>query len=174
MAALVEALRTVHPDLHPLPAPAVVTGEWVRWKCRYGCPRYGRGFGCPPLAPAPEETRRLLAEYGLAVLARFQPVPGPIHVQRPAWQKTVVELETRAREAGRYRALAFGFSPCTLCRRCAAEEGGTACRHPGLMRPSMEAVGIDVFATVRGAGLTCEVAPDRDCPPAHYGLLLIE
>ncbi len=27
---------------------SVVTSEWVRWKCQFGCPVYGMRHCCPP------------------------------------------------------------------------------------------------------------------------------
>jgi predicted metal-binding protein len=38
----------------------IVISQWVRFKCRYGCKGYGKHFGCPPYAPSPDETRRMV------------------------------------------------------------------------------------------------------------------
>ena len=46
----------------------VVTAEWVRMKCQYGCGGYGRCLTCPPHSPTPRQTRRLLDEYETAYL----------------------------------------------------------------------------------------------------------
>ena len=48
-----------------LPPDQVVTAEWVRWKCLYGCDVAGRCRTCPPRSPSPDETRRLLDEYAV-------------------------------------------------------------------------------------------------------------
>jgi predicted metal-binding protein len=48
------------------------------------------------------------------------------------------------------------------------------CRHPDLARPSMEAAGIDVFATVRAAGLPIEVVRSTDSPQNYYALILVD
>ena len=40
----------------------IVVSQWVRFKCRYGCKGYGKHFGCPPYAPSPDETRRMVNE----------------------------------------------------------------------------------------------------------------
>ena len=40
----------------------VIVAEWVRFKCRFGCKGYGKHMSCPPYAPPPAETGRLLSE----------------------------------------------------------------------------------------------------------------
>jgi len=54
----------------------IVVAHWVRFKCRYGCKGYGKHFGCPPYAPSPEETWKMIGEYTTALLVRFDGVPG--------------------------------------------------------------------------------------------------
>ncbi|MFY9194559.1 MAG: DUF2284 domain-containing protein, partial [Methanoculleus sp.] len=50
-------------EVRQISASDVVTAEWVRFKCRFGCKGYAKHLSCPPYAPTPAETRRLLAEY---------------------------------------------------------------------------------------------------------------
>ena len=79
--------------------------------------------------------------------------------------------------AGYYKAFALACGPCWLCKTCgAARRGGgpAACKHPDLARPSMEAAGIDVYATARAAGLPIEVVTLQQCPQNHYVLVLVE
>src|SRR5690606_3282217 len=57
-------------------ASDVAVAEWVRFKCRFGCKGYGKHMSCPPYAPTPAETRRMLAEYTTGILLRFEGVPG--------------------------------------------------------------------------------------------------
>ena len=42
---------------------SIVTAEWVRMKCQFGCPGYGGRLSCPPYAPTPEVTRRVIDSY---------------------------------------------------------------------------------------------------------------
>ena len=84
--------------------------------------------------------------------------------------KIVGPLERHIFLAGFYKALAFGAGPCRLCRECNAE----VCRHSDKARPSMEACGIDVFATVRANGFSVEVLSDEGDSQDYYGLVLIE
>ncbi|MGV8119458.1 MAG: DUF2284 domain-containing protein [Candidatus Xenobiia bacterium LiM19] len=47
-------------------------------------------------------------------------------------------------------------------------------RNAHLARPSMEACGIDVYATVRKHGFSIEVVKDRSQPKHYYGLVLVD
>ena len=139
----------------------VVTGEWVRWKCRYGCGGYGRRLTCPPHSPTPGETRALLGGYRLGVLAHWT---GEL---RPS--ASMVAVEREAFLDGWHQALALGEGPCRLCEACNLER----CAHPQEARPSMEACGIDVFATARAQGLPIHPLRERNEPHNLYGLLLL-
>jgi len=50
-------------QVHEIVPDGIVVSQWVRFKCRYGCRGYGKHFGCPPYAPSPDETRRMVDEY---------------------------------------------------------------------------------------------------------------
>lgn len=144
-------------------APAdVVTGEWVRWKCQFGCGGFGTSLVCPPHTPRPAETRKLLDGYTRAVL--FESPPGQT-------KKIAVELERKLFLSGLYKAFGMGAGPCGLCETCTFQEG---CRHPHQARPSMEACGIDVYATARKQGYTINVTRTRRDPQHYFGLVLIE
>jgi len=143
-------------------ADSVVTAPWVRLKCQFGCGGWNSSLCCPPHSPAPEETARVIACYKRALLVHSR---GKI---RPT--KIVVPLEREIFLAGYYKALAFGSGPCRFCRECNME----ACVHPDEARPSMEACGIDVFATARANGFPIEVVRDETDPQHYYGLVLIE
>ena len=54
----------------------IVVSQWVRFKCRYGCKGYGKHLGCPPYAPSPDDTRRMVDEYSSGLLLWFEGVPG--------------------------------------------------------------------------------------------------
>ena len=141
---------------------AVHTASWVRWKCQFGCDGFGSSLVCPPHTPTPDQTRRMLDDYRRAVL--FE---APHRRVKPI----AVALERELFLAGYYKALGLGAGPCSLCATCAMEAG---CRHAEEARPSMEAVGIDVYATARGAGFTIDVVRDRTDPQHYFGIVLIE
>lgn len=183
----------------------VVVADWVRFKCRYGCKGYAKHLSCPPYSPSPEETRRMLAEYDHALLLRFDGVPGrenarpedvpedfhPWYRDLILWvNRTVHLLEKTAFYDGFYKAFGFGAYPCIYCDHCVAEETGGVvdeslrrkCRHMDLVRPSMEAAGMDVFATARKVGWEVRTIPCKDLEYGRVtrfdlmsvGLLLLE
>jgi len=147
----------------PVPPSDVVTGEWVRLKCQFGCDGYGQSLKCPPHSPPPATTRKALDDYDTAIL---------LHLPKD-WrqmQKIVATLESEAFFMGYHKAFALGAGPCSLCDTC---DLTYPCKHHKEARPSMEACGIDVYRTARNAGLPIEVARDRDCATNYYGLLLV-
>ncbi len=79
--------------------------------------------------------------------------------------------EKEAFKAGFYKAFALWAGPCALCGAC-LEEG--ICRNPGDSRPSMEGSGIDVFETVKRAGLTLRTLSDKGDFIKYFGILLLE
>ena len=139
----------------------VETGTWVRWKCQFGCDGYASSLMCPPHSPAPVETRRMLGEYRQAVL--FEAPPGQS-------KQIAVQLERALFLEGCYKAFGLGAGPCNLCESCAFDEG---CRHAEQARPSMEACGIDVFATARKHGFTINVVRHYKEPQHYFGLVLV-
>lgn len=189
------SLKEIHQDIRLISTEIVVVGEWVRWKCRYGCRAYGKHLCCPPYAPEPEETRRLLEDYDFAVLARFSPTPTPGYEPRrlhhylwdslTSLHKTIFELERQAFLMGCYKAFGMGAMPCTFCETCVAEEkiargeapapaDAVLCRHKEMMRPSLEACGIDVFATLRNAGYDLKVLRSYQERFSLFGMVLLD
>lgn len=146
----------------------VAVREWVLLKCKFGCEGYGKCYTCPPNSPAPEQTRRLLAEYERALLLHHA---APARSKRPLdLSKLVAEIERTAFLDGFYRAWAMGCGPCSLCRDCPPE----GCRHPRKARPSMEACGVDVFGTARAASFSIDVVRGRDDAWDRFALVLLD
>jgi predicted metal-binding protein len=142
----------------------VATAPWVRLKCQFGCDGYAQCLVCPPFTPTPEQMREVLDAYRRAIL---------IHFERYADVKsTIVELERYIFLRGAWKALGLGAGPCYLCKSCPTRQG--KCRHAEQARPAMEACGIDVFTTVRSAGLPIEVISDARACPNYYGLVLVD
>lgn len=193
--SLLSDLRILHPDIKPISAEKIVVADWVRFKCRYGCRAYGKHLCCPPYVPTPEEMRKVVTEYSTAILAKFETAPGPgndpKHTHHYLWNsvtylhKTIYELEKKAFLSGYYKALGFYAMPCTLCETCVIEEklakGEDArpldtfkCRHKDIMRPSMEACGVDVFKTLEIAGYSPQVLKSYSESLALFGMVLLE
>ncbi|WP_292729413.1 DUF2284 domain-containing protein [Methanoculleus sp.] len=187
IARLSSLARERGAEARRIAAHDVVVAEWVRFKCRFGCKGYGKHMSCPPYAPAPADTRRLLAEYSTALLLRFEGVPGhpdlkpeeipldfhPFFRDLILWVNSTVRLLEKTAFYDDYpKAFGFGGYPCIYCehRHCVAEEHEGVvdesirrlCRHMDLVRPTMEGAGIDVFSTARKVGWDLHVVPCRD------------
>jgi predicted metal-binding protein len=145
-----------------IPAAAVAVGEWVRWKCQFGCGCYGTRRSCPPHSPTPESTRRALACYRRAILLEGG--------SRPV-RETVADLEREVFLAGFHQAFGMASGPCHLCKQCRLEG---PCRFPERSRPAMEACGVDVFATVRAAGWELRVVRSEQETAHYFGLVLVD
>jgi predicted metal-binding protein len=143
----------------------IVLGEWVRWKCKYGCPSYGMWLTCPPYSPTPSETRALLREYNRALLFRMKPDKGKM-------LKSLADLESKIFLRGHRKALAFSGGHCNLCRVCNIRSG--KCRKPEIARPSMEACGIDVFETARKAGYEISILKNKKSTFTYFGMIIVD
>jgi predicted metal-binding protein len=66
----------------------IVVSQWVRMKCMFGCPDYGRNASCPPNVPSVTECRAFFDEYHTAAVFHFaKSVDKP--EQRGAWSRKV-------------------------------------------------------------------------------------
>lgn len=165
MDLAIEELKSGGADIAVGISPSsIITAAWTVMKCRYGCPEYGRNLCCPPFAPSWREMADILACYERAILFRVHDMA----VGTPLAVSVCAGLFRR----GYYKALAFGTGPCHKCSVCAGKQG--ACPQPYDTAPSMEACGVDVFATVRANGI--EVAPYAapDAVPDCFGLVLVD
>ncbi len=148
-------------------AEAIPVDERVTLKCRIPrCFGYGVGAQCPPNTLKPSELRELLAKYQWAVFF-VKDIPAEIITRDKATIKervevyrqayTIVsEIESMAFYHGHYLAFGLAAGSCrhTFCGQqesCVAMEG-EKCRFSLVSRPSMEAVGIDVYNMVASAG----------------------
>ncbi len=171
----------------PFKAKGVVVDERVRLKCLAPiCDDYGLNLMCPPHIIGVQEFREILTKYDWAILIQIEePVPtemkkeieqtddvaalyknakflgiysesfDPIKVRL---QHVVDKVEAQAFTLGYRFATGFIAGSCELCSECVARSNPQEpCRHPFRARPSMEAVGIDVFKTAENAGLPFDI-----------------
>lgn len=120
--------------------------------CRQ-CDGYGRRWCCPPLAAALES--RLLSYTKVTLMAcvmtlgeNDEPVSRAMELMRPEILRVNRRLIEQERLTG---GLATGFAGnCAFCgdEPC-TRSSGQPCRHPELVRPSLEAFGFDLVATAR-------------------------
>ena len=149
-----------------IPADWVQIDERVRLKCAIPlCPYYNKSIHCPPHTPSVEFMRKAVERYQHAILFALDVIPAECFSDRSKkqaaakWSKKTFEivgrLETLAFGRGYYLAMGYGQASCkkALCRQetCLVLEGGK-CPYPLKARPSMEAVGMDVFGLVAKTG----------------------
>jgi predicted metal-binding protein len=153
----------------------IVVAQWVRMKCLFGCPHYGRIAACPPNTPPVQECARFFGEYSEGILFHFaKAVPQPD--DRHAWTReldlAMLQVERDVFLAGHPKAFLLSISSCHHCPECPAERA--ACLNPKAARPAPEGMAVDVFSTVRQYGYPIEVLTDVGAEMNRYGFLLIE
>ncbi len=163
------------PDYRWIDPREIVVAQWVRMKCMFGCSGYGRNASCPPSVPPVDECRRLLGEYEHGVILHFtKAVEKP--EDRHEWTRGVNEgllaLERAVFLAGHRKAFLLFMDSCGLCPKCSGVR--QECNKPRSARPTPEALGVDVFTTVRQAGFPIEVLTDYGQTMNRYAFLLIE
>jgi len=160
-------------------ADKIVVDERVQLKCRYPpCYFYGRNRMCPPFTPTAKEFRECLSRYHYGILIQIKALitdEVKAHIQRPdaklsklmmnkifvkerltgffpIWKKLLnvtSKVEGEAFKRGYYLSLGLSAGTCPLCDVCNPK---LPCKHPFAARPSMEAVGIDVYKTAKNVG----------------------
>ena len=161
LASAIKGLGFV--DVLPIPVENIHIPDWADQKCRFGCDRYGSP-NCPPHTVSPENTRAFIRDYRFALLLEGAPPTGE-------FQKRVLQAEKEAFKAGFYKAFAYWAGPCSICASC-VKDGD--CRNTKDARPSMEGAGIDVYETVRRAGIGLRTLDSRSGFVKYFGLLLVE
>jgi predicted metal-binding protein len=147
---------------------SVVTAEWVRMKCQFGCSGFGLSLCCPPRTPSPDTTRKVLDSYEKGILLHRSLRKGE---RSKMLNEIMVRLEIEIFLGGYYKAWSMGSGPCRLCKEC---DLAGSCRHGLEARPSMEACGIDVFKTARDNGFHIEVVKTHDDERNAFALILVE
>ena len=149
-------------DAGVIKAEDIVVDERVRAKCRYPtCSNYNTNMNCPPHTPDADEVRTLLGKYRYAILFKIDVTSGVMDAFKTAnrhmYLDMVWRLESEAFYDGYYFAAGFGGASCKdiLCPKLECQAVvGKGCRYEYRARPSLHAMGIDVFATAARAGWT--------------------
>ncbi len=153
----------------------IVVSQWVRMKCEFGCPSYGRQASCPPNNPTVEECQRFFNEYHRALVLHFQKV-APEKAERKAWSaRTNLKLVNMERDVfitGYPKAFLLFMDCCEICAECVPDRA--SCKEPKLSRPSPEGMAVDVFSTVRKLGYPINVLTDPTQMMNRYAFLLVD
>jgi predicted metal-binding protein len=150
-------------DVVLINSAGIVVDERVRLKCQVPvCDSYNKNLMCPPYVPSVAEFRETLKCYKKAILLQVSAELNETSASAPTEEvflpaRKLHDLvnvgEKEAFTQGFRFAAGFIGGCCRLCDECVAIHGGTHCRVPFKARPSMEAMGIDVMATVEKVGL---------------------
>ncbi len=168
--------------------------ERVVLKCQIPrCFGYGTSVHCPPHTLKPAELRDMLKGYEWAVFFTLDVSPevivrdrATIREREASYRKIfeiVNEIESMAFYDGHYLAFGFGAGSCrhTFCsnqENCQALEG-KRCRISLRSRPSMEAVGIDVYKLAAATGwdiypIGSNAKPEEICKGTLAGIVIIQ
>jgi predicted metal-binding protein len=114
----------------------------------------------------------MLEDYSKALIMVYDIPPQPKERRiRRKMRKQIGSLEREMFLDGHYKAFGMASGPCNLCRTC---DTAQPCKYEDLARPSMEACGIDVYATLANGGYKLEVVKSRDQTCHYCGLILID
>jgi len=175
-------------------ASDIPVDERVTLKCQIPrCFGYGTGANCPPHTLKPAELREILKRYQWALFF-IKDVPSRVIVRDrdtieervAAYQdvfKIVNSIESMAFYDGHYLAVGFAAGSCrhTFCgqeKTCQAM-AGERCRFSLRSRPSMEAVGIDVYRMVARAGwdiypIGCNARAEEVAKGTLAGIVIVD
>ena len=166
--------RHAFSDFRWLDPAKIVVAEWVRIKCQFGCPHYGKAAPCPPNTPSVDACRRFFSEYQHAIIFHLQ-IAEPETKARHAWSarthRTLVALERDVFLAGYPKVFALFTDACHLCDECVPRR--PECREPALARPSATGMAIDVFGTARSLGYQIEVLAGPTSPADYFAFLMV-
>lgn len=153
----------------------IVTGQWVRMKCMFGCENYGKKACCPPNTPSVLECRQFFNEYVRGVIFHFaKAVDKP--ADRRAWARDVnqrlLSVEREVFLMDYPKAFCLPMSSCNICDECAKVLED--CKDPKSARPSPESMAVDVYTTARNYVFPINVLTDYKQTMNRYAFLLIE
>jgi len=172
----IEAIARAHgfDDFRWTSGKDVEVRQWVRFKCMFGCGSYGKRAGCPPAVPPIAECRELFLEYQNILIVQITAQVGPADLV--SWSRKInlalLPLEREVFLAGYPKALLLFMDECRLCDECPPTRA--ECKNPVMARPCPEALGVDVFSTVRDAGFQIDVVTDFKQEMKKYAFLLVD
>ena len=132
-------------------------------KCRFGCPRWGRFWTCPPhLELSPQAFMEAFSNYDQALLLKCTNFQESQEISLALEKDAMLNYDCR---------FSMAMVLCVKCKECAWPE---PCRYPHLARPAMDAYGIDIGKTVAQVGLKVEFDPAGKLIPGCFSLVLLD
>ena len=155
-------------DAKIIPSDDVIIDMRVRAKCHYACEDFATNANCPPYVFDIPQVREMVDSFRYAIIFKLELPPELIAGDLTDEQikerrkyalkryEIIGRLELEAFDDGYGLALGFAGGPCSkyLCQglECSAIKEGGTCRYPMLSRPSMEAMGMDVYSMATNVG----------------------
>jgi predicted metal-binding protein len=152
----------------------IVVAHWVRVKCTFGCDGYGAGT-CPPNTPSVNDCDSFFKEYENGLIIRLTKYADkdayPSDWSREMTNK-LLDIEREVFLSGYQKAFLLNQTCCTLCKDCSGNR--INCKDKTKSRPSPESFAVDVYQTVRNAGLDINVIAENPSEINKIAILLIE
>ena len=164
-----------YPDFIWIDPREIVTAQWVRTKCQFGCANYGIKACCPPNLPPVSECREFFNDYTSALLFHFSKAfdkPEDRHEWGQKINQGLLSIEREVFLSGYQKTFMLLITPCSLCEECTGRKED--CKDPKSARPTPEAMAIDVYSTVRKYDLPIQVLSDYSQTMNRYAILLVE
>ena len=161
-------------DYKWMKANEIVVSQWVRVKCLFGCSDYGLG-ACPPNTSTVSECEKFFGEYkhGLIIsLKKFADKNAyPSDWSREMTSK-LLNIERDIFLLGHPKVFLLNQTCCSLCSDCSGNR--LDCKDKKNSRPSPESFAVDVYQTVKNAGLSINVVADNPAEMNRIAIILIE
>lgn len=152
----------------------IVVAHWVRMKCTFGCDGYGSG-SCPPNTPSVNDCDSFFKEYENGLIIRLTKFADK-NTYPSDWSREMTnklfDIEREIFLSGYQKAFLLNQSCCTMCKDCSGNR--INCKDKTKSRPSPEGFAVDVYQTVRNAGLDINVISENPSEINKIAILLIE
>ena len=152
----------------------IVVAHWVRVKCTFGCADYGLGT-CPPNTPSVIDCDSFFKEYESALIIRLNKFADK-NSYPSDWSKEMtnklLDIEREIFLLGFQKVFLLNQTCCSLCKDCPGDR--INCKDKVRSRPSPESFAVDVYNTVRTAGLEINVVAQNPAEMNRIAILLIE
>jgi len=152
----------------------IVVAHWVRVKCTFGCADYGLGT-CPPNTPSVIDCDSFFKEYESAMIIRLSKFADK-NSYPSDWSKEMtnklLDIEREIFLSGFHKVFLLNQTCCSLCKDCPGDR--INCKDKVRSRPSPESFAVDVYSTVRAAGLDINVVAQNPAEMNRIAILMIE
>ncbi len=153
---------------------AIIVAHWVRIKCTFGCSDYGLGT-CPPNTPSVQDCNSFFKEYKSGLIIRLNKFADKKKYPSD-WSKNMtnklLETERQIFLHGYQKTFLLNQTCCGLCKDCSGNR--IDCKNKKNSRPSPEAFAVDVYQTVRNAGMEINVVSENPSEINRYAFILID